>query len=286
MGKEGKADIEIVFKPSGLTSRVPAGSKLTRAISKAGFFFPLDCGGKGTCGCCKVTAQGECSPPDSAEKRILDETEIKSGQRLACRVKVLGPIEVCIPYSTEKTDSNWRIGSEDLCTLPVTSPVIIGENCIVASPSLEDPRSDLRRLTSSLKDEHTEQEIVADHYTAIQASHACRNLNWQVTGYLRNNEMVGVGDPGLAPLGIAVDLGSTKLAAYLADFKTGKILASQGRLNPQITFGADVITRLQRGIQSPEDAEEQKELIRKALNDLVGELTRQAGVVRVYDHNN
>ena len=271
---------DVTFEPAGVTITVPTGSLLTVAMRQAGIFLPLDCGGKGTCGCCQVIVTGPCSPPDPAEQKILDPIRLSHGWRLACRTKVLGCVTVQTPLTADSSQTTWRIDRQDIYSAPVTYPVITTVACSFAAPTLADTRSDLKRLTTTLTETKGNGHIEADHHTAAQISRLARQTNWQLSCYLRNGELVGVAGRDDVPLGLAVDLGSTKLAAYLTDLTTGTVIASRGKVNPQVIFGADVVTRLQRAMKNPDDAQQQTTLIRHAINELAGALADQAGMAR------
>ena len=103
-----------------------------------------------------------------------------------------------------------------------------------------------------------------------------RRQGFRTSVFLRGREVAGIRPAGTAPLGLAVDLGTTKLAGYLADLSTGKTLALAGAMNPQIAYGEDVMARIGYALSSPGGAEELRQTIVQALNDLVGSLCSQA----------
>lgn len=274
MDKQPGFSVEI--QPSGLRAEVPPNTPLTDAMVQAGAILPLDCGGKGTCGRCLVHIQGPVNEPGDSEKRLLEAGQIEAGWRLACQTRVKGDLRVRISEALEDPESSWRIDEGDLSPRLEGTPCVVSLDCEISPPSLDDPRSDLGRLTD-LVQTRLGRPVSADHRTAAQVSRRCRKLDWQVKAFVRDHELVGVADRHAAPLGLAVDLGSTKLAAYLIDLQTGRILASRGRLNPQISFGADVVTRLQRAVSRPADARYLSSLVRTALNRLAGDLARCIG---------
>lgn len=270
-----KAKIDVEFLPLNARVSVPRGSLVTGAMLAAGVLLPLDCGGNGTCGRCLVHVQGETSEPNQAEQRLLENEQLEKGWRLACQTKALGDLVVAIPETAESADSSWRMEESDNETLDSTTPVVTSLQIDIPAPTLEDPRSDLERVLAQ-----ADGAIRADIATASQISVMARGNDWRLSAYTRGDELVGVAPPDSAPLGLAVDLGSTKIAAYLVNLEDGQILASRGRLNPQVTFGADVVTRLQRAISTPADGKRQTGLVRKALNELAGVLASKAGATR------
>lgn len=262
--------------PSGHRAEVPLNTLLTDALVQAGAILPLDCGGKGTCGRCRVQVEGSVNEPGAAEKKLLEAGQLAAGWRLACQVRVMGDVQVRISEDLEDPESNWRIDEGDLLRQLEGTPVVAAVECEVPYPSLDDPRSDVRRLAEFVET-RMGRSVTADHRTAAQVSRRCRRFDWKVRAFVREREIIGVSGMGDGPLGLAVDLGSTKLAAYLIDLQTGRILASKGRLNPQIFFGADVVTRLQHAVSRPQDARRLSNLVRTALNLLAADLARSAG---------
>ena len=99
-----------------------------------------------------------------------------------------------------------------------------------------------------------------------------RDLNWNVRVALRGDEIVALGAPGTKWLGLAVDIGTTKIAGYLLDLESGKTLASKGMMNPQISYGEDVISRIVAASKSPENAIKLQSLLTEALSQLAADL--------------
>ena len=156
-----------------------------------------------------------------------------------------------MPETAERADSGWRIDDGDVQDIEGGTPVVTGLTLEVPVPTLQDPRADLARVLALTGGGG--QLPGTDLATASQVSELARKHGWGLTAFLSGGaELVGRGRAGfLHPWGLAVDLGSTKIAAYLVNLEDGKVVASRGRLNPQVTFGADVVTRLQKAIHDP-----------------------------------
>jgi uncharacterized 2Fe-2S/4Fe-4S cluster protein (DUF4445 family) len=146
-------------------------------------------------------------------------------------------------------------------------------------PTLHDPRSDLERLIAALP-ANLRLSIRADPPVVRQTSETARTNNWRLTAYLRDAEIVGAAPPDLPPVGLAVDLGTTKIAASLVDLTNGNELAVTGVLNPQIGYGEDVISRLAHAWRKPDGGQTLALMVRETLDTLLGELTEQAGLSR------
>lgn len=275
-----KLMVNVTFQPSGRVAQVPAESLLTGALMKAGIFLPLDCGGSGTCGRCLVQVKGKVSEPSGTEERLIEQNQIAAGWRLACQTKALGDLLVRVPETTESAESSWPIEATDVRQVCWNTPVITTVPCEAPPPALEDPRSDLGRILRAAETEAGVDELRADHFTAACLSEQIRRLEWRAHIFKRDHELVGIAAKGKPPFGLAVDLGSTKLAAYLVNLQSGAIIAARGRLNPQVAFGADVITRLQAAVRSKDSGGRLTAMIREAVDRLAGELADEAGVCR------
>jgi uncharacterized 2Fe-2S/4Fe-4S cluster protein (DUF4445 family) len=77
-------------------------------------------------------------------------------------------------------------------------------------------------------------------------------------------------------LGLALDVGTTTIAAYLADLTTGEVLASRSALNPQATFGDDIISRMQYAAHHPDGATELQRTAIAEVNKLARQVTKRA----------
>jgi uncharacterized 2Fe-2S/4Fe-4S cluster protein (DUF4445 family) len=99
-----------------------------------------------------------------------------------------------------------------------------------------------------------------------------RSLNWECQAIVRNDEMVGLVPWASRPLGLAIDLGTSKIAGYLIDLSDGRTLSAKGIMNPQITYGEDIISRMTAVINSPEESGRIQRLAIEGINELIGNL--------------
>jgi uncharacterized 2Fe-2S/4Fe-4S cluster protein (DUF4445 family) len=270
---------EVDFEPIGKRVEVVPNTSLLEAAQQAGLELSSACGGVGNCGQCRVTIlTGQISPPTLDEEYILTEVEINSGERLACSTQVHSHLKVHIPKSSLITGQRLQLsGQADELTL---DPLIQAHQVEVPPPSLHDPRSDLERLVAALAGLQSQPNLVAEPAVIRQLTPLARQHHWRLTVYLRGAEIVGMAPPAATPLGLAVDLGTTKIAASLVDLTSGAELTVAGALNPQIGFGEDVISRLTYARRIPEGARTLALKVREVLEELLGQLTAQAGVDR------
>ena len=248
----------------------------------AGISIASVCGCKGLCGQCRVVInQGDVSPPKTEEEKILTEKELEGGYRLACCTYPQGDVKVHIPEKSLITGVRLQIeGHTGGVSL---DPMVCSHDFQVDPATLEDPRADLNRVMDAFADiRGTENPFTADTMVIRQLSPLLRKQDWKATAYERSGEILGFVPQGAHPLGFAVDLGTTKIAAYLLDLTTGEELSSSGAVNPQTAHGEDVMSRLYYTIQNPGTKDslpsELSRMVRKKLDELLVELTERAGV--------
>ena len=271
--------VQIQFQPIGKRVSVPAGTDLLEAALEAGLDLASACGGEGNCGQCRITVlDGDVSPLSLDEEFILSDIEQFNGERFACCTEAKSDVTVQIPRESLITGQRLQIES-NLRDITV-DPMIQAYPLSLTPPTIDDPRSDLTRIMEALAENHDVSGIFASPTVIRQLSPTLREQNWQVTVYVRYGEIVGVGPVGSRSLGFAVDLGTTKIAAYLVDLETGEDLAAAGRPNPQIGYGEDVISRLNHVYRNKDGGQVMASKVQQTLNEMLGDLVQQAGATR------
>jgi len=276
--------LKIHFDPIGRTVEVLPGTSLHEAAGLAGVNLASDCGGKRTCGKCRVKViEGEVSPPIQVEQEKLTEQELEKGFRLACCTHVQGDLKIHVPEKSMITGVRLQVeGKTEVLTV---DPMVRAFDVEVAPATLEDLRSDMDRITDVLSEQHGQQELVVEPVAVRQLSPLLRKHDWQVTACIRSGEIIGFLPQGVQAVGLAVDLGTTKIAAYLMDLATGEELASAGAVNPQTIYGEDVMSRLHHACKNSRTSEtgsqELAQAVRKKLDEILGEMTEEAGLSRV-----
>ena len=260
------------FEPVGRRMPCQPGDNLLDAAQRAGIVLNATCGGEGVCGCCIVRIMdGQVSPPNLTEEAELGVERLHGGWRLACQTEVLGNVRVHIPPETLATAQ--RIQTEGQ-SLPIQlAPAVHAVDVKVPPPGLNDLRSD----TSRLRDALTLPVLTAPVSVLRAIPNDLRSHAFHVTAFVRGSSLVGLRPPGTSALGLAVDLGTTKLAAYLVDLGSGETLATAGAMNPQIAYGEDVMARISHAINRPGGDEQLRITIIEALNGLARDLCAQAG---------
>jgi len=268
-----KSTCEVILQPIGKHIRIPVGTTLLDAARQAGVELVAICGGEGVCGTCRVCpVSGPVSPPSLTEQAELTPADLSAGMRLACETEVLGDVKVDIPPESFTTPQRLQVEGQE--APPELAPAVAALDVDAPPPSLDDLRSDLTRLREALPDPdiHTGLPVLAT------ISETLRRNNWRVRLALRGDELVAILPPGEGLYGLAVDVGTTKLAAYLVNLENGDTVAKSGAMNPQIAYGEDVISRINHANQHANGAKTLQGRLVETLNGLVDELCAQAGV--------
>lgn len=268
---------QIQFQPIGKRVAASPEVSLYEAARESGIDLASACGGEGNCGQCRVVLlSGEATPPNFDEEFILTELELKQGERLACCTYPLSDVTVQIPRESLITGQRLQIASDLREIEP--APMVRAYPIDLIPPTLEDIRPDLTRIIDELAQSYKLSGVYADPVVIRTLSSVLREHEWQVTAFVRNREIVGLAAQEKRPLGFAVDLGTTKIAAYLVDLETGADLAAAGAPNPQIGYGEDVISRLNHVYRNGDGGRVMASKVQETLNDLLIELVTQAGV--------
>ena len=262
--------LEIDFEPIGRRVICAKGETILDAAQRAGIMLTSICGGVGSCGRCVIRLMsGQVSIPTITEELELGSEEVAAGWRLACQTEVLGEVRVLIPPDSLVTAQRMQTEGQ---TPPIDlDPAVRAFKVDLTPPTLDDLRSDAKRLRDALDSPSLAFAAPVLH----RLSNDLRAFNFHVTVFIRGSSVVGVRPVLSRALGLAVDIGTTKLAAYLVDLSSGETLASAGVMNPQIAFGEDVMSRIGHAIIHPGGAEQLRSAIVETLNELARDLCTQ-----------
>jgi uncharacterized 2Fe-2S/4Fe-4S cluster protein (DUF4445 family) len=287
---KAKTDALVVFTPSGKRGRFPLGTALLGAARELGVDIDSVCGGRGICGRCKcLVAEGEfakfgirseashLNPITEPETRFARREGLQPGFRLTCHATLQDDVVIDVPASSQVHHQVIRKDYESRPT--AVNPVIHPYYVQVAEPRLEAPRGDLEQLFDALKAEWQLEDLHCEPHVLPGLQAALREGKWYVTVAVREGrEVVGVW-PGFKDrlLGVAIDVGSTTVAAHLCDLASGEVLGSAGVMNPQIRFGEDLMSRVSYVMLNPGGDVEMTRVVREALNALIAKLAADAG---------
>ncbi len=262
----------IDFEPIGRRTTVSSAETILSAAQHAGIILNATCGGEGICGHCIVRVMaGKVTEPNQVEESHLGQEQVSQGWRLACQVNPLS--DAVIHIAPEALATAQRTQTEGL-DLPVElAPAVRAVTVTLNAPS----NSDLRQDASSLQDYLDISNLHIPNAVLSLLPGILKENNTHMNLFLRGNTVVGLRPAGTAALGLAVDLGTTKLAGYLVDLASGKTLAASGVMNPQIAYGEDVISRISYATKSRKGRRELQRVVVDALNAMAVALCFQTG---------
>jgi uncharacterized 2Fe-2S/4Fe-4S cluster protein (DUF4445 family) len=280
----------VVFMPSGKRGHFPVGTSLLSAARALGVDIDSVCGGRGLCGRCQiVVAEGEfakhgvtsrsgsLSAVSETETRYAARVPMAPGRRLSCAARVESDVVIDVPASSQV---HRQVVRKDAAVRAIElHPVARLHYVQVQPPDMHDPSGDLRRLYDALELEWRLTQLSCDLSVLQTLQSALRAGGWQVTVAVHaGRQIVGVW-PGLHEqiYGLAVDVGSTTIAAHLCDLGSGEVVASAGLMNPQIRFGEDLMSRVSYAMMNPGGAAQMTVAVREALTQLAAEVARMAG---------
>jgi len=282
----------VVFTPSGKRGHFPVGTSILIAARSLGVDLDTVCGGRGLCGRCQVQCpEGEFPKHNivSRSEHLSDSTKVEAryqringefaqGRRLGCQANVLGDMVVDVPPESQVHRQVIRKEAEHAnITL---NPAISLHVVEVQQPDMHDPSGDLRRLKQALKAEWQLTGLSTDLSVLHTLQSVLRSGQWQVTAAVHSDgRILGVW-PGYKEriCGVAIDVGSTTIAAHLCDLVTGEVLGSSGAMNPQIRFGEDLMSRVSYVMMNPGGDVEMTAAVRAAINQLLVDVSTTATI--------
>jgi len=214
----------------------------------------------------------------AAEQQFARRKPLASGMRLSCHAYVEGDLVVDVPASSQVHRQVVRKAAESrVITL---DPVVHLHYVEVKEPDMHDPSGDLQRLMDALATEWNLKNLQCDLQVLQKLQPVLRAGLWKVTVAVHaESRIIGIW-PGLHEqvFGMAVDVGSTTIAAHLCDLESGEVVASAGSMNPQIRFGEDLMSRVSYSMMNPGGAKQMTDAVHAALDSLATEVAREAGV--------
>ena len=259
----------IEFEPLGRRGECPAGQSLLDCAQKLGVGLVSICGGRGLCHSCRIQVlNGTVSQPTSIERQKFSLPELQEGYRLACQTYPTSDCKLWVPVESMSTSQRTQVEGLEL-SINLDPPVAV-YHLQLSPPSLSDLWGDAERVLEALNQQvHC---LTIDIDVLRNLSPRLRSWNWQAQASVRNKEIIALSSWPSRQLGLAIDLGTTKIAGYLVDLSNGHTLAAKGVMNPQISYGEDVVSRISHVIDSPAGGTRMHKLAVGALGKLATEL--------------
>ncbi len=265
----------IDFEPVGRRGEFGGDETLLECARQLSVDIVSLCGGVGSCEHCKVQViAGEVSELTLEEESILSEKEIEDGYRMACKTYARSDIKLHVPPDSLTAPQRTQIEGLDVDV--EVDPLVTGWDAVLTQPTLGSPQSDSANLLASLSAQGAPAESI-DFSVQQHLSNLIRQNGWSLRVALRDKEVVAVAPLNTKWLGLAVDIGTTKIAGYLLDMKSGKTLASKGVMNPQISYGEDVVSRIVAASKTPEEGKRLQYLLTNALSEIAADLCEESG---------
>jgi len=259
------------FEPVGRRGECQKKESLLACARRLGVGISSVCGGKGTCHSCRVQVlSGAVSKPTPGEKEAFSPQELKAGWRLACQTYPHTNVKVHVPAESMTTPQRLQVEGQEVTVRP--QPPVRAYPIKLATPSLEAPQADADSLLQTLNQKHRLNCQRVDIGALRLISDQLRSWKWQCQAAVRNDQVIALLPPRSHPLGLAIDLGTTKIAGYLVNLSDGKTLAAKGVMNPQISHGEDIISRINGAVHSPEERTQIQQLAAEAISQLGADL--------------
>jgi uncharacterized 2Fe-2S/4Fe-4S cluster protein (DUF4445 family) len=268
---------EVQFQPDGLRMIVPSGTLLSEVMKALGMKVQMPCGGEGTCGKCGVEIHPDPPEPGPPDILYLTIKEIEQGMRLACQTPVDRPMRVLVSPGMRVLGGKILVdGLERAFDLnpPVT------KTCVeLPMPTLNDQASDLYRVKRALNLHHDCCELDID---LLRDMHSIlRKADFIVTAVMAEGRLIGIetGDTSSRRYGMAFDIGTTTVVGTVLDLSSGRELSHASRLNAQVIYGEDTISRIKFVMENHHGLDDMTEKIRGVVNEIINEAAELAGIV-------
>jgi uncharacterized 2Fe-2S/4Fe-4S cluster protein (DUF4445 family) len=281
----------VIFQPSGSRGEVSEGETLLEASRGLGVEIESQCGGAGVCGKCKVrletgsfqrygiTSHREhLSPFTEDETKFISEKEQAEGYRLACSARILGDVLVYVPEESRggKQVVRKAAGRKSIELKPAISLYYLE----LPPPTFHDLLGDFDRLHKALTDQYRLPALVMDHAVLQKLPVTLRQAGWKVTVAVWMDQRIVDVRPGHVDdvYGLAIDVGTTTVAGYLCNLRNGELIATETMMNPQVTYGEDVMSRITYVSTVPEGLDRMHRAIIDGLNQLIQTITSSVGM--------
>lgn len=286
-------DALIVFTPSGRRGRFAKGTTVLQAARRLGVDIDSVCGGRALCGRCQVTVSEGSFPKHGIESRAdhvspwndveqhYKETARKGmaeDRRLSCQAEIRDDVVIDVPADSQvhKQVVRKRAEVRDI----VLDATVRLYYITVEEPDMHNPNGDLERVIKALNDQWGLTGVTGgDIITLRELQKTLRQGEWAITVALHDDSRIIAAWPGFHDrvYGVAIDIGSTTVAAHLCRLDTGEVVAATGIMNPQIRFGEDLMSRVSYAMMNPGGDQEMTAAVHQAINELLTESAGEAG---------
>ena len=276
---------KVIFQPSGRRGEVPKGITIIEASRMLGADIEALCGESKVCGKCKVRIEegffekyGIESKPTQVspwqaveEEKFINAEDRRAGYRLGCAAKIEGDLLIFVP---EESRAGKQVVSKAARDIYIEhNPAVKLYYIEVEAPSFQEPTGDFERICTELENRYGLKDLRIDIQTLRQLPAVLRKKDWKVTvSVWMDQEIIRV-QPGKREesYGLAIDIGTTTVAAYFCNLSTMEVMDTVSMMNPQCKYGEDVMSRITYHMMNPGGLEKMSNDIVEALNTLIDE---------------
>jgi len=275
---------KVIFQPSGRRGEIKKGLSIIEASRELGADIEALCGEKKICGKCKVRIEEgsfekfgihstpeNVSPWEEEEKKFINENQKRQGYRLGCCAKIQGDVLIFVP---EESRAGKQVVSKAARDIRIEwNPAVKYYHAEVTEPTFESPTADLERILDELDKRYGLKDLDADYVALRDLPSRLREGLWKVTVAIwMDKEIIRV-LPGKIEdyYGMAVDVGTTTVAAYLCNLATMEVIDTVSMTNPQCKYGEDVMSRITYHMMHSDGLKKMSDDIIEALNSLVAQ---------------
>ncbi|KUO50704.1 MAG: hypothetical protein APF76_15510 [Desulfitibacter sp. BRH_c19] len=264
---------QITVLPTNRKIEVTEEKSLHSALTQAGIDIEGTCGGKGTCGKCKVRVlEGKKALAKDAGKKLSKE-EKEAGWRLACLIPIEEDMTISIPAKAEEGDRKTHLSGKDHYQVDTQFKKT---NITMPKPSLEDQKSDINRIIAELGED--DYEITLQVLEKAPKMIRDSKFNVTVTSYGKKIIDIEKGDTTKEIYGVAFDIGTTTVVGTLINLVTGEVTAANAAANAQRSYGADVIARITYVSENKNGLEVLKNKVVETMNNIINSLIDTAKI--------
>ena len=274
----------VIFQPSGRRGEVPTGITVIEASRLLGVDIETLCGQKKSCGKCMVriedgkfakynihSSSSHVSAWQTEEQEFITPELRQKGFRLACAAVVQGDILVFVPEDSRAGKQVVSKAARDIHIDP--NPAVKLYHVEMSPATFEDATADFERVCRQLEKEHGLSNLTADIFALRQLPGALRDGNWCITASVWQDKEIVRFRPGnvTQAYGLAIDVGTTTVAAYLCNLTTMAVVDTVSMMNPQCRYGEDVMARITHHMTTSDGLERMSADITEGINALIDE---------------
>lgn len=269
-------EVKVTFQPHGRSVYVLPGTKIVEAAARAGLPVETPCGGRGTCGKCRVQFAAGAPEPGAAERAALGDAEVAEGWRLACQGAICCECVVSVPAASRAGDVHKILAERQAGAAGEVAPAVRKVHVRLPEPTLDDHAPDLERLEAAVGEIDAPLAMLRDLPACL------REGGFAGTAVLADHTLIDFepGDTTGECFGVAFDIGTTTLVGSLLDLRTGEERAIASDMNPQVRFGDDVLSRISHSGSCPDCTGELQREIVGAVSEMVDRLCADGGAAR------